>query len=233
MKEKIDTVIFYYVFLQNNFKDVVNQQLAIIFMSGIYKDLKNIFLCCSYIQQSTYKQNLYYIYKLAEKFKKIKIIQCGKSIPFVKQQISALQLLVKYAWVNEKSNIYYIQTMGTTKPNKQSWRLVLMYNLFNDYQKKLQLLQQYNAVGSLYTTKSGHGYRPHYPGNFWLTKSQYVKTLDIQRLRQQPESRWSSQFFIGTSNKFDQKKMYNMIKHPIIDLYDYRFMITEAIDDLD
>ena len=83
-------------------------------------------------------------------------------------------------YINEDDYyIYYFHTKGLsrTKPSLMSIfssrRKILNYYTLDKYDVNIQLLEKYDAVGC-----SAHLYpKKHFSGNFWWSKSSYVKKL--------------------------------------------------------
>jgi len=76
----------------------------------------------------------------------------------------------------ENSYILYLHTKGCTKPNNinvKSWVDYLCYFNITKWNLCINYLENNDMVGV--NLQSGGGYTTHYSGNFWWTKSDYVK----------------------------------------------------------
>lgn len=77
---------------------------------------------------------------------------------------------------NKNTKAFYMHTKGasTEDPGYMKYWLDTMchFNILH-YKKAIELLNEYDAVGSGYTTNPW----PHFSGNFWWTKSSHVKNL--------------------------------------------------------
>jgi hypothetical protein len=83
--------------------------------------------------------------------------------------------------IKEDFNVLYIHTKGVTRSNAptyitiQDWVNYLSYFNIEKYQGCLQLLNYYDTVGvNLNDTPKWH-----YSGNFWWSKSEYIRKLDL------------------------------------------------------
>jgi hypothetical protein len=68
------------------------------------------------------------------------------------------------------------------------------------WEKCVELLEQYDCVGTDWTTRHPNDNSvvdPHYSGNFWWANSSYISRLDPNYLN---ERRHNSEYWIGTGN---------------------------------
>lgn len=121
-------------------------------------------------------------------------------------------------------NIGYIHLKGSSHPkfgiNSIHWAISMIHNigcflpLFNSDQ-----FNNYDCLGS-FLTYSSMGQKlscmlPHYPGNFWIARPQYLRCLNFKLLT--PKERYSSEYFLGSSFG----NMYNIESYPCR-MYHYR-----------
>lgn len=121
-------------------------------------------------------------------------------------------------------NIGYIHLKGSSHPkfstNSIHWAISMVHNigcflpLFNS-----DVLNSFDCLGS-FLTYSSMGQKlscmlPHYPGNFWIARPDYLKNLDFKILT--PKERYSSEYFLGSSFG----NMYNIESYPCR-MYYYR-----------
>lgn len=222
-------IIYYNILLQNDFKQIMNQQMYILKTSNLFKIFDQMNICTSYLNDNSYQQHLQFVKNYFKFDSRFKIIQNGKSIPFQRQQNPTLQMLYNNCENNSDQYIFYFQALGVTRHGKQSWRLLITHNLLHNCQQNFQRLQNYDVIGSLFTDETGYGKLPHYAGNFWLTTSNHIRTLDINYLHKMIHSRWTNQFFIGTSRHKDVK-YYTIRQHPKNDLYSNFFNLLQEVE---
>lgn len=170
MKKNIYGV--YFICCLNNYLEVVEEQLSLLFISGLYNVTNKLFLFVN-----MYKPEYIQLDSLIDKFdnqKKIIIIKTHEN------------LYEKFAINNYKKYItdldyylYYFHTKGVTRVNDQNncfalRRKLLNYYTIEKYKINIELLSKYDAIGcslSLYP-------KMHFSGNFWWSKSSYLNTLD-------------------------------------------------------
>jgi glycosyltransferase involved in cell wall biosynthesis len=96
----------------------------------------------------------------------------------------------------------------------KQWRLSLEFFTIHKWKQNIQLLDQYDCVGSEFQTQTilgSHDFKefhsPHFKGNFWWANSSYIRTLDPFYLLDETGgwTRWRSEHWIGTGNP----KVYN------------------------
>ena len=147
--------------------DIFLDQIKYIKTSGLYDNLDYIFVT----MLGNYK-------KIICDYK-IKLIYYSKNInewefPNMKR--------IYYFSKNVKENIKILQihTKGVlNKPYSIEWRKYLEYFLIEKYDLCINNLNNYNCIGvnQQFYFDTVNKYRNHFSGNFWWTKSDYVKRL--------------------------------------------------------
>ena len=185
----------------NGYKILMNQINNII-KSGLYDKLDFIFIT---IVGPHIKLNNY---------NKIKVIYYSDNeleweFPTIKR--------IKYFSDNikKKVNILYIHTKGVlNKPYSYEWRKYLEYFLIEKHVDCLNLLFNYDCVGvnmQLYDDIGENKYRNHYSGNFWWSKSEYIKLLDnIDERISNNDRYYSEHFIIGKYYSFKPNKFVSL-----------------------
>jgi hypothetical protein len=99
------------------------------------------------------------------------------------------------------AKILYFHAKGTSYPkmhkhfeNLQDWRRYMEYFLIYNYKKCIESLKNHDVCGVNWW--DGGKYPPHFSGNFWWTKMDYIKKLS----KPVPGSwgRRDAEFWIGT-----------------------------------
>jgi len=147
--------------------DIFLDQLKYIKSSGLYDNLDYIFVT----MLGNYK-NLTCDYK-------VKLIYYSKNIN--EWEFPNMKRIYYFSKnVNENIKILQIHTKGVlNKPYSTEWRKYLEYFLIEKYDLCINNLNNYNCIGvnqQFYFDKENK-YRNHFSGNFWWTKSDYVKRL--------------------------------------------------------
>lgn len=60
---------------------------------------------------------------------------------------------------------------------RRKWRKYMEYFNIELWEKNIKLLDNYDAIGTSFRAKTNK-YENHYSGNFWWSKSEYIKTLN-------------------------------------------------------
>jgi hypothetical protein len=156
--------VYIHVCCINNWKEIFEKLLLDIKLSGLHDKVKKI--KCNIL--TTNKNDLQMFYS-----DKIEIIGISDNINSYEQ--STIHLLYEHAMI-EDFDVLYIHTKGVKhnnlNPNVTDWVNYLSY--FNIYQHAtcISSLNEYDAVGVNLINNP-----IHFSGNFWWSKSSYIKTL--------------------------------------------------------
>jgi len=163
--------IFYHISCINNWKEIVESQLTRIKTSGLYDKVKNIY--CFLVDPTSnveYETNVEYIEKYGEKIKVLLVEKSGN-------EIITLSNIKKYIEYNDR--FLYIHSKGVTRCNEpyyknvEDWRKLMEFFLIDNYQKCIEELNNYDAIGINYVNTP-----KHFSGNFWWTNFCYYKKLN-------------------------------------------------------
>lgn len=93
-------------------------------------------------------------------------------------EFATLQMLWKHANEVKDSIFYYCHMKGVThnhlRNQTDAWRRLMAHFLFNFMDQNEKILQECDAVGSLFTRNPW----PHYSGNFWAATNNHIKNLN-------------------------------------------------------
>ena len=157
--------IYIHVCCINNWREVFNQLIADIKESGLYDKINRI--RCNILAKDDFDYELF-----ADG--KIEIVGISNNLNLY--EISTINLIHEHSYV-EDFNVLYLHTKGVTKPESttvKDWVKYLCY--FNIYKHDdcLKELEIYDVVGiNLQEIPE-----LHYSGNFWWSKSEYVRKLE-------------------------------------------------------
>ena len=129
---------------------------------------------------------------------------------------------------NENYKILYFHSKGITKyedMNVRAWRLYMEYFLIKNWKECVDSLNEYDCVGTSFTTKSSYrtsppqfhpringrmvgcvGCHPHFSGNFWWANTEYLKKLNTSYLS---DLRWKQEFWITSDYEKNNPKIKN------------------------
>ena len=165
---KFNKPIYIYIHLAsiNNYKDVFNNLLVYIKKSGLY-DIVSEIRCCTL---GEYDINI---------FSDPKII-----LRFSSQDLSLYESITinKLLEDSKKEDFYclYLHTKGVTKPGHifvESWVEYMCHFNINCYAQCIDLLKTCDTVGVNLQDRENE--KCHYPGNFWWSKSKYIKKKSV------------------------------------------------------
>lgn len=110
---------------------------------------------------------------------KIKIINYSSNITlFEKPTINLLCNFSKYMdSIDNECNILYLHTKGTHSKGQQieDWKDLMLYFLVEKWEYCINYLKGYTSIGVNYLPNPS----PHYSGNFWWSKTSYVKNKNL------------------------------------------------------
>jgi len=96
-------------------------------------------------------------------------------------EFPTLDMVLGFAKSNPGWNILYVHTKGASIPDNEcvsDWRKAMTCCLVDKYKKCILKLKEYDTVGCNYTDYFGF---PHWQGNFWWAKSDYIAKLDYAK----------------------------------------------------
>lgn len=169
-------IIYYHIAELGEWENIVKEQLDQIHASGLYGR-------CQEIRVSF----------LGEKHNIIKYIRGKVKLIYHSPNIKEYEhptinsLLMFAQGCCQEHYILYIHTKGNSRKNNihvHNWRRMMMYYLVDNYQKCLPYLETYDTIGcnlrparGYYCKIKNETHNYHYSGNFWWSKTSYIKTL--------------------------------------------------------
>lgn len=117
------------------------------------------------------------------------------------QEAETLKDLFFFARENPGYKILYFHAKGVSNYSKNTndWRKMMNYFCIEKWRDCIPLLDIYDAVGCNLQDHNDNGInRPHFSGNFWWARSDYVSKLDYSFL--ESNNRFQREFWIGTGN---------------------------------
>ena len=196
--------IFYHVYQVNNWQDIFSEQMNLIKDSGLYNaaEFINIGINGDMVYQTDDNK-----------------ISCNINSNPQMEEADTLKRLEDFASINNNYKILYIHTKGVTINTDQvnDWRKYLNYYNIEKWQEVLTLLDEHDTVGCNYMEDTPYGKHPHYSGNFWWARSEYINTLDEKYLNS--NFRFDREFWIG-SGKGKKFEINNSTENQYRDRYE-------------
>ena len=195
----------YYIYCQNDWKNIFVDQVNAIFNSKILEKVDRLYLSINYNDIS----DLEYINKYIAGVDKIKISNSYTQNYFEFEALRVVQTLcLKY-----NCNVFYMHTKGAgiSEANKSfyhnatdlpylltcvaSWRKFMESYLLHKADLMLSKLVEYDACGVNLCEEP----KKHFSGNFWWARSEYVNKLPKIDLLERT-NRWAAEFWIGSGD---------------------------------
>lgn len=107
-----------------------------------------------------------------------------------------LKMIHFYSQLHVNKNILYLHTKGITWKadpyifqNIRNWVDFMLYCLVDHSTDCIKMLNKVDVVGCLYWDEQhGYGFPNHYSGNFWWTRVEYIKTLNVESLNNKSDA---------------------------------------------
>ena len=170
--KKIHKYVYIHICCFNNWKEIVHTFLKKMVVSKLYFAISEV--RCVVLGNGD-------ISDLIQKYSKIRVIFQSDDTSFYERKI--LQLLHENS---QRENFYvlYLHTKGIkyngTNKKINDWVEYMTYFNVSQFKNILKLLKYNDVVGVNLEDKPEHPV--HFSGNFWWSKSKYIRTLDTKYL---------------------------------------------------
>ncbi len=178
---------FVHLAIMNDWERIYREQLAKIVRSGLSKLLDGMHI--SMVG--------------AEEDKKIPLLAGKAEIEYQSPNLKEYEFptlkLIKNFSQNVDAKILYLHSKGVSKfgqvekPYVEDWRNYLEYFVIERYQNCLEALETVSVCGANWALAP----LPHFSGNFWWARSDYIRTLPEPVWREQ---RIAAELWLGTRN---------------------------------
>ena len=225
--------VFYHIYAENDWEAIVDEQLAMIYSTGVFFHADKMFVNVLGTD-ADYE-------KVKAKFKdKEKVFVTKSSEPY---EFSTLEMIQDYSG-RENFKGLYIHTKSSSVPvnhpekkSRSFWRIWMNYFTLKYWKCNYTLLDYFDVVGVNYkdgnvssdeywekystlpTFEGSWWHTGHFAGNFWWFNSSYIK--GIKRLRPEEKvNRFNAEWFVFRNNpKYFNWTTNNMINHQMRDRY--------------
>lgn len=164
--------IYIHICCINNWKDIFLNLYYNIKSSGLYNVIKGI--KCNILTKNN--NDILFFNDLNDD--KIEILGICENLDLY--ETPTINLLHEHAF-NEDFYVLYIHTKGVkhnnTNINVTDWVNYLIYFNIQKYETCIKSLLDYDTVGVNLQLENNDFTITHYSGNFWWSKSEYIKTL--------------------------------------------------------
>ena len=204
--------IFYHLYQTGEWKDIFRQQFERMIEQGLYDAADHIQICVTGNES------------LPLNYSKANIVRNTDE----SSEVPTVRALYDFCLNNDNYNVLFLHPTGISwtekgmqnnivpisrrpypvweiNENKALWRKYLEFFSINHWKENQRLLEFYDCVGTEWTTHAilanTQYYLPHYVGNIWWAKSEYIKTLDWNFIENHPDlRRWYCECWIGSNN---------------------------------
>lgn len=173
---------FYHICALHNFKDVVAEQLSVLYESGLYDRSIAIYISLTGPPDLDMEAIEHAKTMLAEfdKQRKFKIVYLSTDISVFERPILHFMHGVSHRFSQEPALFYYLHTKGvsqqhqkTANQNIAQWRQMMQFFVIEQWPKCMEALSTNSIAGVNWRTWP----MPHFSGNFWWARSDYVASL--------------------------------------------------------
>lgn len=105
-------------------------------------------------------------------------------------EFPTLELIHADAQLDQRAKYLYLHTKGVSRPSRSirdAWRRYMSWHVIRDWQTCVDLLDEYDTVGTEIRRPPQHS-PMHYSGNFWWANGDYLETLP----KPEPKFVWKS-----------------------------------------
>ena len=195
-------IVFYHAYLDGDYKNIIQDQLEKVFLSGLYNECDRIVMCVATPDES----RLSWVEKITRNFKKIhlEVIRIDRSqypSNFRESKITLQKL--KESADTEPGYYCYFHTKATTNPGYKisMWRKSNDWGTICAWKTAIQMLNDgYDAVGPNLRYATFLGYFPHFSGTYWWTTDDHIKSLNFEYLTN-TDNVYSEEFWIGSNHQ--------------------------------
>lgn len=177
---------YYHVCAINGYEKVVEEQIADLINSGLYRAAEKIYVtvCGEHTDKACV------LFSGLKKFELCIIDDDRYEFP-------SIELLQSDCDSDEKMWIFYIHTKGVSYLDGRGdyWRQFMMYFNVEKWKDCIQKLRDGHETVGIKLLEAKSHYPKHYSGNFWWATSEYIKRLPkVSELNQQ--DRFQAEFWI-------------------------------------
>jgi len=205
--------IFSHNYLDNEWYDIVNNQLTKLKNSGLYKRSDKIYLGVYSSQKNNIKIFKDMILGFDEDLK-MEVVVFDNNL----SEYGTLTLLQNYCKLNPNSTVLYYHTKGSSREKNyyiDSWRECLEYFCIEEWTQPLKdiINKECNVCGALYVESFkflDYHFQNYFSGNFWWSSSNHINTLEqITKVHHNSNGeRINSELWLGSKPHY-WKSYYN------------------------
>lgn len=226
-------LIFSHNYLVGEWETIVTEQLQLLLDTKLYQASTKIHYCVFAYENNAYRKFINLVIQ-HDPLNKIQIIRHEEN-KFEFLTLKLLQDTIKQ--YNKEAYVLYYHTKGLTSvqnhykeidinqtisastilQNATNWRKCMEYFNIEKWPNCTQALDVYDTVGTLYVS-NGHPWNNFYSGNFWWTKTSYIKKLPDINVN--CDARIEAELWIGKTQHYWFNFFSNKGENVYLDNYD-------------
>lgn len=191
----------YHIYCVNEWEALVKEQISALAQSGLYEKMDALYISCIVSKDEDTES----IQNIVGR-KKCKII--SKEYDGKKYEFPALDFIFNMSQ-KEDFLVFYFHTKGIScslsgnekaRKNAIAWRKMMEYFNFEKYQVAINVLKSFDTYGACIREYQSTTF---YDGNFWWSKSSYIKTLPQITEENRKNRYWAEHWIcLKTVNRF-------------------------------
>lgn len=204
----------YHVFCVNNWISLVKEQLGACLDSGLLHITTKLFISCVYSSDADINDLKETVSQYGVDFEIVVSLPLGEN----QFEFPALEYIYNLA-KREDFYVYYFHTKGVSytvessskypsskfehlKECSEAWRKMMEYFIFYKYNVAINVLKHYDTYGCKYDDPIVPPYHyKYYAGNFWWSKSSYIKTLPAISDKEKQNRYWAENWLLLKADK--------------------------------
>lgn len=204
-------VVAYHAYLLEHCRDMIEEQLGNIQESGLFKACDKLYIGVVDPKTPESASHLEWLHRfcgmdIKTDEDKISIVVYDDN----KEEARTLMFIRDYAAEHPGEYVAYFHTKGITQYSAptESWRRYMEYFTIEKWRDAVKTLDKgYDCCGVMWNKDTPLGYWPHFSGNFWWAKTDYINTLDHTYLDH--PWRYMREFWIGSNRDVNVFEHHN------------------------
>lgn len=203
----------YHVLCVNDWETLFKEQIKALKDSGLFEATERIYVSCIVSHAEDALKIKEYI---GEKCSLIhvtfdKAVFEFPAIDFICRKAQQEDFVVYYfhtkgvSYQNCTSNSYPAKSILRLRKNVEAWRKMMEYFIFDKYNVATNVLKEYDTYGCYYkevSNPSSLSSYKYYAGNFWWSKSEYIRKIPKLTSEQHKDRYWAENWLCQVKGKY-------------------------------
>ena len=196
-------ILVYHAYLYGDYTMMLAEQFSLLLSSHVFKNSDKLYIGIS----GTDEKGIDWIrrwWNFASSKEKEAANQKVEIVVYKENNelIPSLKWIRDYSAKNPDDYIMFFHTKGITKKNKatEDWRRYMEYFVIENWKDCIEKLDEgFDACGVMWNSDTVYGYYPHFSGQFFWARCDYINTLDHTFLDK--DWRYAGEFWIGQTKR--------------------------------